>query len=154
MVSNAVDIIRYGSRMAHTEEGWIQPLADAVRKVDHACATWRPAKGVASIWEILAHAIPYTESTLASLTGSPVEESPDWPKVTDTSEPAWEAMKSRAISACERLEETIAHISDEDLLSPPDGKKTPRARRVMEIAIHDAYHAGQIVKLTQAFAKV
>lgn len=154
MVSNSADLIRYGSQMAHTEEGWILPLADAVRKVDHSCATWRPAKGVASIWEILAHAVPYTEALDASLTGAPIVEAPDWPKVTDASEAAWEAMKARAISACERLEATLAQISDEDLLSPPPGKKTARARRVMEIAIHDAYHAGQIVKLAQAFAKV
>lgn len=145
------DLIRYTADMAHTEEGWIQPLRDAVKDVDAECAAWKPATDVASIWGILAHAAPYLESRVCDFTGEPYPNEPDWPTVGDTSPEAWAAIQSRIRAAIQRIQDVLANASDSQLAEIPAGKESSKASRLLDIFIHDAYHAGQIVKLTQLY---
>jgi hypothetical protein len=143
--------LKYALEAAHTEEGWILPVRDALKEVDTEMARWKPAPEVASIWEIVAHAAPYTEGRACDFTGEPYPEDPDWPTVTDTSEAAWNELKTRYDSAIVKLHSAIAAGTDEQLAKTAPGKESPPAMRVLDIAIHDAYHAGQIVKLTQLY---
>lgn len=145
------DAVRYGYRTSHTEEGWIVPLADAVARLDAEAAKWKPGPKVASAWELVAHAIPYPESLLNDLLGDPPMESDDWPPVVDTSPEAWKALQGRVARVTNQLAEVIDGLSADELASPPKGKKTVVARRIMDMAAHDAYHAGQVVKLDQTY---
>lgn len=147
------DCLKYALRISHTEEGWISPFRDVVRDTDFEAAKWKPAPEVASIWEIVAHAVPYTESRLCDLTGDPYPDEQDWPGVTDATPEAWEALQSRVDSVVTKLETAVEALTGDELAAPVR-QKTPRAERLMDIAIHDAYHAGQIVKLQQLYAAV
>jgi hypothetical protein len=144
-------LIRYANEMSHVEEGWIQPLGEVVRDIDAGCAAWKPAPEVASIWEILAHAAPYLESRVCDFTGRRYPDEEDWPPVSDTSPEAWAAMQNRIASAIGQLSEALALVSDDQLSQIPEGKQTALASRLLDIFVHDAYHAGQIVKLTQLY---
>ena len=141
--------LKYAVRISHTEEGWISPLLDAIKDVDYDTARWKPAPEVASIWEIIAHAIPYTQSRICDFTGEARTTEEDWPIVEIDSEDAWIAMKGRATATITRLQEVVEALTPEDLAASIPGKNLIRSYRLMDIAIHDAYHAGQIVKLTQ-----
>lgn len=145
------DALKYTSRLAHTEEGWIEPLYDAIKGVDPDEARWKPAPDVPSIWELLAHAIPYTDGLLCDLTGLSKPDEDDWPAVVDTTDEVWYEFQSKALSAVRGLQEAIDRLTPGELASPPPGKKRPRASRIADIAIHDAYHAGQIIKLQQTY---
>jgi uncharacterized damage-inducible protein DinB len=147
-----VDALKYGVRISHTEEGWISPLGDVVKDVDFEAAKWKPGPHVASIWEILAHAIPYTESRTCDFTGAPYGNEDDWPEIADQTESAWRAMQARAEKAANDLQAAV-DAADADAIGGLIGKsQSPRAGRLMDIIVHDAYHAGQIVKLQQAYA--
>ena len=141
--------LKYAIRISHTEEGWIPPLLDAVKDVDFETARWKPGPDVASIWEITAHAIPYTESRVCDLTGEPYPNEVDWPAVDSESEPAWSALKARVESVVSRLQAAVEAQSPEGLAAVAPGRESLRSDRLIDIVVHDAYHAGQIVKLTQ-----
>jgi uncharacterized damage-inducible protein DinB len=143
-----LDAFKYSFRIAHTEEGWISPLLDVVKATDYDTARWKPAPDVASIWEIVAHTIPYTGGRLCDFTGESPANEEDWPKV-DGTQASWEALQTRAISVIERLQATVDAASEIDLSTPKAGKQSPKAERLADIIVHDAYHAGQIVKLQQ-----
>lgn len=145
------DALLYAAEMAHTEDGWIQPLLDAVGSTDVREAAWKPAPEVASIWEIVAHATPYIESRVCDFTGAPYPNEEDWPGVTDTSTAAWSAAQDRLRSAVEGLQSALRSATEESLASSPREGAESRARRLLDIIVHDAYHAGQIVKLQQAY---
>lgn len=148
------DVLRYGTRISHTEEGWISPLLDAVIGVDFQVAKWKPSPDVASIWEIVAHAIPYTESRASDLDGGDNPNEEDWPVISDTSSEAWNALQERVKAAVDRLQRAVESADAETLGSPRPGKEAARAERLMDIIVHDSYHAGQIIKLQQIHASV
>lgn len=145
------DIMRYADKIAHTEDGWIQPLVEVVQDVDAETARWKPSPDVASIWEILEHAMPYLEGRICDFTGDPYPDVPDWPEVSDTAPEAWSAMQARVESASKRMAEQLAKTNDDHLATPVPNRDQPRVVRLMDIFIHDAYHAGQILKLTQIY---
>lgn len=146
--------LKYVFRISHTEEGWISPFLDSVNDVDFDMARWKPSEDVASIWEIVAHAIPYTQSRLADFSGDAFPDEEDWPVLEDQTPQAWAVMQDRVRSVVSRLQEVVDGLSEEELSTPRPGGKTPRVERLMDIVVHDAYHAGQIVKLSQVFQAI
>lgn len=136
------DSLKYGFRISHTEEGWILPLLDAMNEVDSETAKWKPAPDVASIWEIVAHAIPYTQSRLCDFTGEAKPDEEDWPEISDTSPEAWAALQGRVRSVVGQFQA---------IMDGADGNKIASPERLMDIIVHDAFHAGQIVKLRQVY---
>lgn len=142
---------RYASRIAHVEDGWISPLLEAIGDTDAPAARWKPSPEVASIWEILAHAMPYAARLLARASGEPVVKADDWPAVMDQSDEAWESFKAEAEGVVSRLQQKLDTLTDDQLAAPPAGLETPLAFIAIDISIHDSYHAGQIQKLLQAY---
>ena len=142
----------YLSQAAHIEEGWIHPLRDVVADVDAQTAAWKPAPDVASIFDVVAHSAPYIGDVLHAFRGTERVKHEDWHDLSDTSDAAWQALRRELVSGIDQLQETIGKFSEEDLISPPPGKENPRWEFIADISIHDAYHAGQIVKLKQLYA--
>ena len=142
----------YMHRAVHTEDGWIHPLRDAIKDVGVDEARWKPAPDVASIWDVTAHATPYLYDLLRALRAEDKVEHEDWHAITDVSEPAWIRLRNELLSGIDQLGEEIAEIQESDFTLPPTGKKTPRWELMTDIAVHDAYHAGQIIKLRQLYA--
>jgi uncharacterized damage-inducible protein DinB len=133
--------------LAHQSEGWIQPMVPVLKEIDAKQAAWRPTPGAKSIWDITAHLTQYTETLAADLAGRKGPVIDDWPTIEDTGEPAWEALRERFYAAAAELPGLLADMTDEQLSQPPAGKETALYERVLSIAIHDAYHAGQIYQL-------
>ncbi len=138
-------------RAVHTEDGWIHPLSDAIKEVGVEEARWKPAQDVASIWDVTAHTTPYLYDVVRALRGEDKQEHEDWHSITDDSEAAWVRLRNELLSVIELLGEEIAKIKEADFLVPPHGRKTPRWEMIADIAVHDAYHAGQIMKLRQLY---
>jgi uncharacterized damage-inducible protein DinB len=142
----------YLHRAVHTEDGWIHPLRDSIKDVGAEEARWKPSPEVASIWDVTAHATPYLYDVLRALRSEDKVEHEDWHSITDESEAAWVRLRSELLSGIDQLGEEIVEIQEADYLVPPQGRKTPRWEMITDIAVHDSYHAGQIVKLRQLYA--
>jgi hypothetical protein len=130
----------------HTTEDWIYPLLECVAELSAEDAAWKPTSDERSIWEIVLHIISWMDYTVIRLKGQEgVAE--DWPPVIDTSKDAWEATLAQLKKSCELFREQIGSANAETLLMPQPGMDVSPFWRMNAILIHNAYHAGQIVKL-------
>ena len=141
----------YLHQAVHTEDGWIHPLRDAVKDVSAEEAAWKPGADVASIWEVTAHATPYLYDVLRALRSEDRVSHEDWHVIGDTSEKAWFALRDELLSGIDQLGAEIEKLSEADLLVAPQGRERPRWELLTDISVHDAYHAGQIIKLRQLY---
>jgi len=144
--------LTYLHKSVHTEDGWIHPLKDAVGDVTLEQALYKPAGDVASIWEVTAHATPYLYDVLRALRGEDQVKHEDWPVISDTSGAAWHRLRTELLDGIESLGTEIAKLTEADYLVAPPNRKTPRWELLTDIAVHDAYHAGQIIKLKQLYS--
>lgn len=151
MKENLKTLLDYGFRLSHTNEGWILPIVDAVDSVDAEVAAWEPGEGIASIWEVTVHASGWLQDTLRTLTGSPGPENVDWPSVADRSPAAWRATQAQLRSAALSLRDEIKRSTEGDMAAAPVPSDQSKSRLIMNMIIHDSYHAGQIVKLRQMY---
>ena len=141
----------YLHRAVHTEDGWIHPLKDAVQDVTAAEAAWKPGAYVASIWEVVAHTTPYVYDVLRALRGEERQPHEDWHEIADTSEKAWAELKGQLLAGIEALGAEIGKLSEADFAVAPPNRESPRWEILVDVAVHDSYHAGQIVKLRQLY---
>lgn len=131
-------------------EGWHPPLKDALEKLHHEGALWRPHKAAHNIWELLNHLICYKDRFICRLDGKPFD-----PAITDneqtfqrgigSTEQEWQARLSHLAHIQAVIRDRISALSDADLDKPlPD---TPIGGQVLSLASHDSYHTGQIMFL-------
>lgn len=138
-------VVSYSLKSVHREDGWIHPLRDVV-EVSEREANWRPAADVASIAEIVAHLEPYVADVVNVLRGEESAKHEDW---GGTQGRSWSESKERLVKTLDALEVEAGKLTEADLAVPAPGRKTPRWEILMDVTIHNAYHAGQIVKLSQ-----
>lgn len=143
--------VKHGYTLSHVQGGWISPLKAAISSISPEAAVYRPAPGVKNAWEVVLHTNRWCEALLEDLTGKPNEKLPDWPKVKKSTAAEWKRTKSHALEVINRLETVLNGLTDEEWAAPPGGMKTPRCYRAMDIVVHGAYHAGQLVKLRQLY---
>ncbi|MEA2554660.1 MAG: hypothetical protein QOJ65_2836 [Fimbriimonadaceae bacterium] len=143
-------IVNYLHQAAHTEDGWITPLRNVVSDVSPDEAALKPAADVASIHELIAHATPYLYDVLRALRGEDRVQHEDWPYVAGPED--WVGLRGELVAGIDQLGAEIAKLSDEELLEASPNRETPRWEVIVDIAVHDAYHAGQVVKLRQLHA--
>lgn len=136
----------------HTEDGWIEPLAVALDGVTATEAAWHPAPGVSSIWEITAHLSNYLNSHVGSYTDEAPVDFEDWPAVENTTDADWLELRDKTVAMSKDLGSKAAKLSDEDLAKVAKNREAKTSHRIVDISSHDAYHAGQIVKLRQIYA--
>ena len=149
--SNLQDCYVHIFRLVHTSDDWISPLLKAAESSSYEEARYSPAPGVASIWEIVAHVSGWLEDLLHDVTGSPDAGTVDWPPISADTPSAWLATRQHLKSLVLSLQDVLARSTDEQLLATPAGTDTPLNRRIASIMVHNAYHAGQIVKLRQLY---
>lgn len=133
---------------AAEEESWQVPLVTATEGLTAAQAAWSPGAGRNSIWRIVHHLTIWKEYFAGRLAGGPVEppgwaKGIDWAPVPEPTEEAWEAARQRLLRAHDALKAELAKHADEDLEVPLPGSKHP-LYRIQFMALHDAYHCGQI----------
>lgn len=145
----------------HAGEPW---HAFATRRilegVTAATAAARPPGGAHSIWEIVLHMTAWTHEVASRLEGNDPKDPAegDYPDTGPTTEPRWGAALKALDAAQQQLSEAVARV--------PDGRW---GRRVGErnaalgtgkthletlegLALHHAYHAGQVGLLKRLLA--
>jgi hypothetical protein len=141
------DLVRASDNIS-ISDSWITPLGQALDGLDAAGAAWKPSSDERSIWEIVQHLTSWTDWVVSWLSGIDSEVI-DWPPVAATDEASWEA-------ACERLDASLTAFRDRiNLLNPdsllvlptPEITETNSHLGILSILIHNAHHAGQVVKL-------
>lgn len=131
-------------------KAWHGPtLRGALRGVTAEQAVWRPASGRHNIQEIVIHAAYWKFAVRRRLLKNRAlsfgERGTNWFPRPIASEAVWKEDIARLDREHAALLETIASLNDATLAD------TKSIRMIRGIAIHDAYHAGQIkllVKLT------
>ncbi|MDQ2986077.1 MAG: DinB family protein [Armatimonadota bacterium] len=135
--------------LVHTHDGWIDDLPKSLRGVRTEQALWKPDAETPSIWEITLHVNQWMEDLIRDLRHEEAPKPEDWPAITEPTDEAWQATLDRTMDNLKTVRGLVVELKREDLLLPPKGRKTPTFSRLMSILVHDAYHAGQIVKMRQ-----
>jgi hypothetical protein len=124
----------------------------AVRGVPVAMARWRPGPERHTIWELALHSAYWMYAVrrrMLGLASAGFSRSPaNWPAMpAPATEAAWAADRSLLATEHRLLVEAIEDFPAA-LLSRPSGRKRwTWGDLLIGIAMHDAYHAGQIQML-------
>ncbi len=124
------------------------PVLDAVRSLTAVQAAWKPHPDRHSIWQIVRHLALWKQYTLEEWDGGQPDPKRymgrDW-GAPSGGEQAWDADLRQLTETFQALLGRAASLSDADLLEPmPRRPDQSRALALLDLATHDAYHAGQI----------
>lgn len=121
----------------------------AVRGVPAAMARWRPRPGRHTIWELALHSAYWMYAVRRRMLGDAVERFPrspaNWPSMPEPAdEAAWR--KDRALLSGQHrlLREAIESFPPAQLVKSSGRERWTWGDQLIGIAMHDAYHAGQI----------
>ena len=130
---------------------WHGPsVREALRGVTAAQAAASPVPERNSIWDLVLHLAHGRHLLIERLLDTTLDfprqiREPWWPvRHPDTSEEAWARDLSLLDEYHVKLVDAIAQASDAQLARVPDGADQDLARQLLGMAVHDAYHAGQI----------
>jgi uncharacterized damage-inducible protein DinB len=125
-------------------------LLESLAGVDAVLAARAPGQGRNSIWELVQHLTHGRHLLIERLTESHFDypsavREPWWPVASeDTSEAAWRSELRRLDEYHSRLVNAIRAATDAQLARVPSAGDQTLAQQLLGMAIHDAYHAGQI----------
>ncbi|OWR32680.1 hypothetical protein CDO73_03515 [Saccharibacillus sp. O23] len=139
------------------QEEWFPPLEHALKDVTAEQAAWKPSEGPAnSIHQTVRHLIFYKKRLLMEARGE--KESDDYPEVEnntatfgidDLSEAGWEASRTELYRLHRELGALLESSDEEALLRPSEKGGDTLSEDFRMLAMHDAYHIGQIVQLAK-----
>ncbi|NOT09821.1 MAG: DinB family protein [Gemmatimonadales bacterium] len=130
----------------------------ALRGVTAAAARWRPHPKRHSIWELALHAAYWKYAVRRRLLGGEIGGFPrspaNWPELpTAPNARAWEADKALLAAEHRLLLQAIERFPGARLGRSAGGRKRwTWGDLIVGIAMHDAYHAGQIQMLKRLWA--
>ena len=121
----------------------------AVRGVPVAAARWRPGAGRHTIWELTLHSAYWMYAirrrVLGGATGQFPRSPANWPAMpAPATEAAWAADRALLAEEHRMLLRAIEEFPGAMLGQPSGRKRWTWGDLLMGIAMHDAYHAGQI----------
>jgi uncharacterized damage-inducible protein DinB len=136
---------------------WHGPaVLEALDGVTARTARAKPDARRHSIWELVRHLTHGRHLLIERLTQRAsdfphVIREPWWPAPpTDTSETAWREDLALLDAYHQRLLEAVRGAADAELARRPDPSDQTLAQQLLGMAVHDAYHAGQIRLLALA----
>ena len=130
--------------------------------VTAAQAAARPASGAHSIWEIVLHMTGWTREISSRLRGGEPKdpEAGDWPEVGEPAGERWTAALAALDEAQRELGLAAWEVADTAWLTEPRAARDPSLgsgktllATLEGLALHHAYHAGQIALLRRAGAE-
>jgi len=133
------------------KETWQPPLSMAMEGLNASQAAWKPSPARHSIWQIVRHVILWKRGVLDAWEVKVQDETrlerADWREVSGD-DVAWQA-DARSLHEITEQIKRRAQALDEAALARPIATYTgypdqPLAIRLMRMATHDIYHAGQI----------
>ena len=138
------------------KEAWQPSLAMAVEGVTHAEAAWKPGANRHSIWQIVRHVTRWKQATLGAWDGtrplfvggedtehSRALERSDWDEAAGD-EAAWQADVRALRAASAEIRKRAERLTADEILRPFPGEEMATILRLLRMATHDIYHAGQI----------
>jgi hypothetical protein len=140
------------------KEAWQPSLAMAVDGVTATQAAWKPAPERHSIWQIVRHVSRWKQATLDAWDGTkPLYlaghgetdyarglDLTDWHEISGD-ETAWRADVQILHAVSTEIRRRVEALAvEEELLQPFPGEDMPAVLRLVRMATHDIYHAGQI----------
>lgn len=136
----------------HLEEGWITPLLVAIDSLEASEAFWKPADGIPSIAEVLLHVDGWLSVVVKGVRGEKSGDNEDWPDVPEASDEAWRDLHGRVSGRVQEAKAVLDGLSDAQLYEERPCDEGTRADALSDIFVHNAYHAGQIVRTRQLYA--
>lgn len=135
------------------KEEWFPTLEKVLENITLEQAIWKPVEGAHSIWELVCHLLFYEKRILLRFLGKTANE----PKAENNDAtyrlPSetfqnWKKTKQEYFSIHRELEKILAKTELQDLYRPiPDDN--PLMLELKSLAMHNAYHIGQIVFLSK-----
>jgi hypothetical protein len=139
------------------KEAWQPSLALALEGVGREEARWKPGPGRHSIWQIVRHVMLWKRATLDAWSGArPLYvagqggtahaaelEGADWAEADGDGE-AWQADVRLLHEVSDEIRRRVEALSPAAVLDPFPGEEMPAVLRLLRMATHDIYHAGQI----------
>jgi len=144
-------LLRETLREVYQGPAWHGPnLLTTLRGIDPAAARRRPGKGRNSIWELVLH-LAYSRYRMLHRLGvvsgrfaRPLRVS-WWPRLpAEQSAKQWQLDLELLASYQARLLEAIAKVPEARLRAHRSGQSHSYAGELLGVALHDAYHTGQI----------
>lgn len=133
--------------MSVSTERWFAPLDKALKGADLDEAEWlHESEGFNSIKEIVCHLIYYKERFLSRLEMSQHNALPTNEATFRQGELVklqWHELLERLTMANANIRQHILQLDEESLDKPLP--KAPIGAQLLDLAVHDAYHSGQIV---------
>lgn len=143
---NRKEVLLQAWQIANESESWFAPVRKALENVSAAQAGWKPEgiDGFNSIKEITYHLLYYKTRFLSRLKGSEFESLPDNEAtfIAGISKD-WKEIREELFAVNATIRNLLIYLEDSDF-----DKSKPKAaidQQVLDLATHDAYHAGQIV---------
>jgi uncharacterized damage-inducible protein DinB len=124
-------------------------VLETLAGITAAQAARRPIAAAHSIWELVLHMTVWEDAVRRRALGekyNPTDEQ-DWPKVTDTSEAAWQEAIARLKSGHQALRGVVAAFDPERLEAPLVPGGNTGYVQFHGAVQHDLWHAGQIMVL-------
>lgn len=133
---------------AHDRDAsWHVSLLAALEGVSEGQARWRPGPGRNSIWDLVRHVSHWKRALMAAWDQDGID-SGDWSRRDWDELPAGDAAWGADLDELARVSELLASrlaVADEKLLDLElPGFRGSVARNALQVATHDAYHAGQV----------
>lgn len=124
-------------------------LRGAIRRLDVAAASYRPAPARKNIWEHVVHAAYWKYVVRRRLLGEkkgsfPLKGSNWFVRPQEMTETAWLADVALLEDTHRALRAAVAELPERRVDLTPAGSKVSNLDLIQGIAAHDLYHAGQI----------
>lgn len=144
-------LIKRQLSQSHDTNGWFVAVKNALEGVDVELACWKPADAdINCIWETVAHLTYYNYAYLQRFKGIDFEydvaSNNETFSVGEYNEADWQAEIVRfdsVMNEFRRLIETAEESKFSETVSADN--QTKWATLILNIAAHNAYHAGQIM---------
>ena len=151
------DILVHHLEHTFEKEAWQPSLLLSLEGLSAVQASWKPSPERHSIWQIIRHVARWKQATLEAWDGTkPLYragygeteyarelERSDWQDVKGD-ERTWRADLEALRVVSMQLKRRVAAMDDHALLAPFEGEDMPIVLRLIRMATHDIYHAGQV----------
>lgn len=136
------------------EEDWFPPLEKVLENITLEQAIWKPVEGkMNSIWELVSHLLFYEKRLLMRFLGD-TENEPQAEnneatfRLPTATLQNWMETKQEYFNVHRELEKILAQSEHEDLYRQIPGERS-LVLELKSLALHNAYHIGQIVFLSK-----
>ena len=154
---NEVQRIADQLKLAFEGNAWHGPgVMEVLNDVTAEQAMSRPFAAAHTIWELALHIGAWEGACLKRLQGERAEltDAEDWPSIPDTSDDAWQQLKTKLQLGNLELRNAVQAIDPQRLDEPIVPGMPSVYVTVQGVVQHDLYHAGQIAILKKAVREV